>query len=169
MMLITRVAGCALALAFASPVALAQPAPVTDAPTYLAKAAAGDRFERESSQAILAHKPRADVATFAKQMVADHTQSTAKVKAAARADGLAVPPPQLEPMQADAIARIKAARGADAEKAYLDSQRMAHAEALALHRGYASGGDKPALRQAAGAIAPVVEHHAHMLEQMTGG
>lgn len=45
------------------------------------------------------------------------------------------------------------------EKVYVRQQVMAHQQALALHTAFAQGGDKPALKQAASGIVPVVQHH----------
>ncbi len=139
-----------------------------DAATYLAKAAAGDRFEIESSRLILAKSPSAKVASFARMMIADHTRSTARLTQAARQDGLAMPAPALDSTQAAALDGLRQAQGETAQNVYLAAQRDAHTAALALHRAYADKGDKPALRAAANAIAPVVARHADMLAQLGG-
>ncbi|MBB3357309.1 MULTISPECIES: DUF4142 domain-containing protein [unclassified Novosphingobium] len=139
-----------------------------DAPTYLAKAAAGDRFEIESSRLILAKSPSAKVASFARMMIADHTHSTARLTQAARQDGLAMPAPALDSTQAAALDGLRQAQGETAQNVYVAAQRDAHTAALALHRAYADKGDKPALRAAANAIAPVVARHADMLAQIGG-
>ncbi|MCW2388090.1 putative membrane protein [Sphingobium sp. B11D3B] len=140
----------------------------TDATGYLAKAGAGDLFEIESSRAILAKNPDKPVADFANMMVDAHGQSTAKLKAAAEKAGLTVTPPALDANQQAKLDAIKAAEGTAATTAYLTAQREAHAAALALHQGYAANGDTPALKAAAGEIAPVVQKHIDMLAKMPG-
>ncbi len=142
-------------------------APVTDSATYLAKAGAGDLFETESSKAILAKTTKADIKSFAQMMVDDHGKSTAKVKAAAQAAGLTVAPPTLDAAQQQALDGIKAASGEAADRAYLDAQRTAHADALALHSGYRENGDTPELKAAASQIAPVVQHHIDELSKLS--
>ena len=141
------------------------PAP-TDATTYLAKAGAGDKFEIESSRAILDKTQNADIKSFAQMMIDDHGTATAKLKSAAQAAKLTAPPPVLEPKQQQAVDSIKSADGAAADRAYLDAQKTAHQEALALHQGYAAGGDTAQLKTAAGEIAPVVQHHIEMLAKI---
>lgn len=143
--------------------------PVTDASTYLAKAGAGDMFEIESSKAIAAKTANADIKAFANMMIAQHGQSTAKLKAAAAAAKLSVATPALDAAQQAALDKIKSATGTGADQAYLDAQRTAHDDALALHKGYADKGDTPQLKAAAGEIAPVVEHHIAALAKLSAG
>ena len=140
----------------------------TDAASYLAKAGAGDLFEIESSRAILAKSPGKAVADFADMMVKAHSQSTAKLKAAAKSAGLTDAPPALDADQKTKLDSIKAADGSAAVTAYLAAQRDAHAAALALHQGYAASGDMPALKAAAQEIVPVVQHHIDMLGKLPG-
>lgn len=141
----------------------------TDAAGYLAMAGAGDLFEIESSRAILAKSPDKAVADFADMMIKQHTDSTAKLKAAAGRDGVTVPPPQMTADQQAKVDGIKAATGASATDLYLTAQREAHPQALALHRGYAAAGDKSALKATAGEIVPVVQEHIATLQKMPGG
>jgi putative membrane protein len=134
-----------------------------DAKTYLAKAGAGDLFEIESSKALLATSKDAKVRDFAKMMVKAHQESTAKVKAAAAEAKLTVAPPSLAPDQQAMLDEIKAAPADTIDGVYIKDQKTAHDAALALHQGYASAGDTPALKKAAGEIVPVVQEHiAHL-------
>lgn len=108
------------------------------------------------------------VKSFAREMIKDHTDSTAKVKAAARKSGIAVAPPKLDPAQAQMLSKLRAAHGTARGRLYVSQQKMAHQQALALHGGYAEHGDRPALKAVAGDIAPVVQHHIEMLAGMDG-
>lgn len=141
----------------------------TDAAGYLAKASASDLFEIESSRAIMDKTDNAEVKKFAQMMIDGHTQSTEKLKTAAQSAGMTVSPPMLEPAQQAQVDRIKSAEGDEAVEAYIAAQREAHDAALALHQGYAQNGDTPALKTAAGEIAPVVQGHIQMLEKLPGG
>jgi putative membrane protein len=135
----------------------------TDASGYLAKAGAGDMFEIESSKALLEKSKDAKLRDFAQSMVKAHQQSTAKVKAAAAEAKLTVAPPSLAPDQQMMLDEIKAASANTIDAVYIKDQKIAHDAALALHEGYASVGDTPALKTAAAQIAPVVkEHIAHL-------
>ena len=139
---------------------LAQAMPTAD---YLKAAGGGDLYEKKSSETVLASTKDAHVRMVARTMIADHAKSTAMVKAAAAKSGLHPAPPMLDAEQKKMVADLAAAKGADRDALYLQQQKAAHEKALALHEGYASGGDKPALREAAGKIAPVVKHHIAML------
>lgn len=151
----------ASALLFAGMVHAAPPTPV-----FVAKAGASDLYERQSSQIVLASTRDPGVRRFASEMIRDHTKSTQMVKTAALRSGLHPRPPMLEPRQRAMLADLRHARGRDRDRAYLDQQRQAHADALALMQDYASTGSAPALRRAAGNIAPVVQHHIDMLSHM---
>jgi len=106
------------------------------------------------------------VRKFANMMLMDHTKSTNMVKSAAMRSGLHPKPPMLEPKQRAMLADLRHARGRERDRAYVDQQKMAHQEALALHRDYAATGSVRALRGVAGNIVPVVEHHIMMLDRM---
>ena len=153
----------ATAFAIAAPLAAA---PTTMAPDFVKQAGAGDLYERTSSQLVLKTAKDVKVRDFANMMIKDHTKSTADVKAAAMSDGLKPMPPKLTPEQSKMIADLKAAKPADQEKVYVKQQVMAHQQALDLMQTYAKGGDKPALKAAAGKIAPVVETHLTAVKSM---
>ena len=93
-------------------------------------------------------------------MVAAHTESTAKIKAAAKAASPAITPDAtLTKDQAEDLAELKTLKGAAFDKEYIDGQVDAHEDALDLMRKYAADGNVVSLKQAAGEIAPVVEKH----------
>ena len=147
--------------------------PLTDAPTtpvdaagYIAKAGAGDMWEIESSKALLAKSANADVKAFAQMMIDHHGKSTAKVTAAADEAKITVTPPKLGSAQQTTLNEIEAADAADIDAVYLGHQKSAHDAALALHQGYASGGDTASLKKAAREIIPVVEAHRTELSKI---
>jgi putative membrane protein len=132
---------------------------LTPTPTYIAKAAAGDLYETQSSKIVLQTTKNAKVKSFATQMIADHAKSTGLVKAAATKSGIVPIPPTLDPSQKEMIASLTAAKGAARDTLYLQQQHMAHEQALALHQDYAATGDKPHLKAVAGQIVVVVKKH----------
>lgn len=166
-------ASSALAADTESPDAASTETPVAavpnDAPTYLAKAGAGDLFEIDSSKAVLTRTKNKDVREFAAMMVAAHTASTLKLKAAAAKDDVKVGDPVLDADQQSALDAIKAATADTVDALYLAAQRKGHAAALALHQNYADNGDKPALKKAAGEIVPVVQKHIDELSKLPAG
>lgn len=130
---------------------------------YVKKAAAGDLYEKESSQLVLRTTANPAVRMFAQEMIRDHAKSSADIKAAAARSGLIAKPPALGTAQADMIRQLEAATGAARDRLYLQQQAGAHRDALALHKGYAEGGDNAALRAVAAKVVPIVEHHIHKL------
>ena len=155
----------AASLVVAAPLAAA---PTTHAPDYVKQAGAGDLFEKTSSQMVLKTAKDAKVRSFAQMMIDDHTKSTAQVVAAAKSDKVPAGAPKLMPPQVKMISQLKAAKGASMEKLYVTQQVTAHEQALALHTAFAQGGDKPALKQAATGIVPVVKSHLDELHGMQG-
>lgn len=138
----------------------------TDAMGYVAKAGASDLFEIESSKAALAMSTNAGTKKFAQMMVDHHTQSTAKVMAAAKAANKTVAPAKLEPMQQQMLNEIKSADAAGVDRIYIKHQATAHQAALALHQAYAQNGDTDAFKKAAAEIAPVVQKHIAELDKL---
>lgn len=134
-------------------------APKTTAAAFVSAAGASDLYEKTSSQLVLQSTKNAKVKSFAQMMVSDHSKTTADVTAAAKASGLKPMPPKLMPKQAAMIAELKKAPVATRDKVYVDQQVKAHEEALALHQGYASAGDKPALKKVAASAVPIVQTH----------
>ncbi|MBA4090970.1 MAG: hypothetical protein C0494_10290 [Sphingobium sp.] len=133
---------------------------------YVATAGAGDLYERTSSQIVLETTDNPKVRDFATMMMTAHAQSTAEVKAAALKSKIKVTPPMLMPAQAELIAQLRAETGPARDAAYVAQQRAAHGQALAVQKAYAMDGAAPALKQAAGKIVPIVEHHIMMLMTM---
>lgn len=139
----------------------------TDAATYVVKAGSGDLWEIESSKALLAKSKSAQVRRFAEMMIKHHGQSTEKIKAAAAAARVAVPPPSLDAAQQKMLAEIQAANAEGIDMVYLAHQKEAHDAALALHSNFADNGDAESLKTAAREITPVVEAHRAELARMT--
>jgi putative membrane protein len=158
---IDRVFAAGIAIAFVAAPALAQ-----SAADYVAQAGASDMYELQSSKLVLASTKNAGLRKFANQMITDHTKSTNDVKAAARQSGLTPKPPMLTSQQQTMIQQLRDAKGAARDSAYVNQQKTAHSQALALHQSYAASGDKPALKAVAAKVVPVVQHHIDMLNGM---
>lgn len=145
--------------------AAAQPADNTH--VYVAEAAISDLYEIQSSRLALEKANAAGVKDFAKQMIADHTATTAKLKplAALQEVGRALPT-ELDPRHQAMIDTLKGASGEAFDKAYLDQQAVAHQEALRLHGNYAANGDKAPVKAFAAEVTPKIQHHADMIKQL---
>jgi putative membrane protein len=149
--------GAASDAAPASSAAAAVPA----APDFVAMAAGADMYEIQAAKIALKRSKSADIQAFAKMMIADHTKSTAMVKKAVKDSGRTdiMPPTTLPADKQAMIDALNSASDADFDKTYVDQQVLVHKDALALMTGYAMSGDTPALKDAAGKIAPVVQMH----------
>lgn len=132
---------------------------------YVMKAGAGDLYEITSSK-LVTGSSNPKLKSFATMMVADHTKSTAMVKAAALKSGLKPKPPVLNPKQAADVAALKGVTGAARDSLYISQQKLAHQEALALQSDYSATGTAAPLKAAAAKIVPVVKHHIMELDSM---
>jgi putative membrane protein len=143
--------------------------PTPSGQEFADKAAKSDAFEIAAAKLALDHAASSKVKAFADDMIAAHTESTAKIKAAARRATAAITPdPTLTSGQNDKLADLGKLDGADFDRAYLAGQVDAHKAALSLMRDYAKRGDVAPLKAAAGDIVPVVQKHLDRAELLKG-
>ena len=153
------------ALAIALPTfGFAQPA-APPADQYVTMAGQSDEFEIQSAK-LAVEKGSPAVRNFGRQMITDHTKSTAMVMAAAKASGLPASPPPLTADQQAMLTELQGESGDAFDKTYVSQQLTAHQQALALQDAYAKGGDDPKLKAAAAHIVPVVQRHLSLLQAM---
>ena len=160
--MIRLTATLALMAATAAP-ALAQnrdmPAPQRlSAVTYARMAGAGDTYEKESSQLVLASATDPEVRRFAAMMMADHAQTTAALLRGVKDASISAAPRVLD-KQVRMLRSLRRASESKRERVYMDQQVKAHEDALALHQAYATYGDQPTLRAAAQSAVPIVQAH----------
>lgn len=126
-------------------------------------AAASDMFEIESSKLAAEKAGSAKVKAFAEQMVKAHTDSTAKLTAAAaKATPPITPAPTLTAAQQTQLDDLKSKSGTAFDEAYAKAQVAAHQATLDVLKGYSAGGDEPALKTFAGDLIPAVIAHLNM-------
>ena len=170
MMKLGLMLGGALALAACSktpPPVPADPNNPLMAPGYLAQAGSSDQFEIQSGQLALQASQNPGVRQFANMIITDHQRSTQMLMAAASSAGITPPPPTILPPQQAMLDQLRSAgTGYSFDQAFQQVQIQAHQSALALHQNYASGGDVPALRTAAGQIVPVVQMHLQTVQSL---
>lgn len=140
---------------------------VTAAPDFVAKAAAGDRFEVDAAKLALSRSTNKDVTEFASQMVAAHAQTTADIKRAIREAGIDIAPPASLPAdlqrKLDDLAKVNAA---DFDKMFMGSQVDAHQDALNLMQRYAQDGDVAQIKRFAADTAPMVQRHLSLAKDI---
>lgn len=145
---------------------------VTPTPTaqeFVDRAAKSDAFEIAAAKIAQTNAASQAVKDFAAEMIKAHTDSTAKVMAAAAAATPALTPDAtLTADQNEDLAELRAKKGAEFDEEYIDGQVDAHQTALAMMRDYAEHGEAASLKATAGAMAPVIQKHldhAKMLDK----
>lgn len=123
-------------------------------------AAATDMFEIQSGRLAETMATSASLKTMAKMLVADHTKSSDMLKAAAKKSSPMVALPMTLPADLKAkLDALKAAKGADFDKLYMEQQMDGHKAALETLKSYSAGGDQASLKEFATKSVPVVQGH----------
>ena len=135
----------------------AGPAPATD--TFLKQAAVGNQFEIDSSKLALSKGKSTDVKAFATEMVEDHGDAATKFKKAVSDATLKEPSTSPDDKHEAILKDLRTKSGADFDKAYIDAQKQAHVETVALFESYAKGGDNPRIKLFAQELLPKLQQH----------
>lgn len=136
---------------------------ITAGQQFANTAAASDAFEIESSKLAAINAASAATKSFAQAMVKGHTDSTAKLKAAASAASPAiVPDPTFSSEQLQTLEELKGKKGAAFDTAYGEAQSNAHEMTLEALRAYSATGDVQSLKAFATTMVPIVTAHLNM-------
>ena len=140
----------------------AAPAPAA----FVTAVAQSDMFEIQSSQ-LATKQGTAAVKPFATQMIADHEQSTAKIKSLIQ-DGAvqASLPPKMSATEQSLLDRLKTLHGGAFDKQYGDDQFNAHNTAVDLFQRYTADGKNKDLQTFAAQMLPVLQHHLEMAKTL---
>lgn len=129
--------------------------------------AASDAYEIAAGKLAQAKATSAGLKAFGAEMVAAHTQSTDKLKAAAgKASPAIMPAPALTAEQQAHLQALQAATGTAFDTEYKAQQVAAHAQALAAVRGYATNGDVESLRGFAREAEGMIAKHYDAIRGM---
>lgn len=141
----------------------------TSATDYVKLAADSDMYEIQSSKVALSKSKTPAVRSFAQQMITDHMQTTKSLMAALKNGDrtIAKPSTKLSAANASKIALLKKAPKASFDALYMQQQTQAHQMAWSLHKGYATDGTDPALKQVASTAVPIIEQHLQHVKGMT--
>ena len=135
-------------------------APMMTGQQFANTAASSDAYEVAAGKLAKDKASSQALKDFGAMMVTAHTESTAKLKAAAgKATPAITPDPTLTAEQQSNLDTLKGLSGAEFDSAYKSQQVDAHQKALAAIQSYAAGGDVAALREWASTTAPVVQTH----------
>ena len=130
-------------------------------------AASTDAFEIAEAKLAEAKGSSSDVKGFAAKMIKAHTESTAKIKAAAHSAIPAITPdPMLTSDQQTKLDALGKLTGDAFDKQYAADQVAAHEKALEVMQGYAANGNVSSLKSAAAEIAPAVQSHLDMAKKL---
>jgi putative membrane protein len=146
------------------------PSDETKADVFAAKAADSDMFEIAAAKLAATRSTNPAVKKFAAAMEKAHTATSAELKSAIAASGVAITLPTM--LSEDAQGKIDDLTKADAkdfDKKYADGQVDAHQAALNLLQRYAQDGDTAAIKAFAAATAPKVQEHLNMAEGLKKG
>lgn len=142
---------------------------VTTDAAFVKLATSSNILEIRSSELARDRAGSDAVKEFATRMIADHTAASAKLAEAAgqpAPDMSADLSGQMEPRHAEQLATLEAATGEGFDQAYIDLQRQAHEEAVALFQSYATNGQEGAVKDFAEATVPTLQDHLTMVQDM---
>jgi putative membrane protein len=126
-----------------------------------------DMFEIQSGKLAETMGSTPAIKDFGKMLVADHSKSSDALKAAAKKTSPVVALPMVLPTDLEAkLDALKAAKGADFDKLFVEQQTDGHKAALDALKTYAAGGDQTSLKEWATSVIPTVEGHLTKLEAM---
>jgi len=133
---------------------------------FVASAAQSDMLEIETSKLALA-KGDASIKAFATQMLADHTKTSAELKAAVADNKITVNLPiALDKAHQAKVDKLKKLDGADFVKEYKVMQVTAHKDAVSMFERYSKGGESAVLKGWAGKTLPDLQHHLMMAQEL---
>jgi putative membrane protein len=135
---------------------------------FVTKAALATNFEIESSKLALDRSSNAEVKSFAKQMIDDHTAAAAKMKDAAAKDNIdtAKLPASLDDKDAKTLAKLKDAKPEKFDEAYMEAQESAHKKAIDLFEDFAGKGDTQNLKIFAAETLPKLKEHGKHADEL---
>ncbi len=131
---------------------------------FVTKAAIANMFEIKTSEQAVKTSKNADVLAFAKMMIKDHTAAGKKFETAAAATSGLTPPVALDDDHQKTLDDLAAKTGADFDKAYIDIQQSAHADAVSLFDDYSKNGKDTALQTFATDTLPTLQAHKDKID-----
>jgi len=136
----------------------------TDLASYANEAAARDLLEVKASQLALQRSQDPAIRQFAQHMVAEHTDSTNKLKLELEKAKIDIDAPNdLDPARQVQLDTLMNTATEDFNKSYITMQIATHEEALKLHGDFAKAGSD-VFRKFAGVLATQAKQH---LDQAT--
>lgn len=139
---------------------------------FVANASCGDVYEIEAGRIAQQRARSPELRQLAERMIRDHTESSTRLMAALRQHGdtrlLEEVRGDLDAHRQTMIDHLREARDDEFDGIYLNQQKLAHRETLALFEGFDSSDEHPELVQYARTMLPVLHEHKAMVERIEG-
>ncbi len=133
---------------------------------FVTEAATSDMLEIQAGK-IAEQRGNAEEKKFAGQMIADHTKTSADIKAMVASGKLKAELPKELPSSAQSkLDDLKNAKPADFSGVYDPMQVSAHEDAVSLFERYGKGGENAELKAWANKTLPTLKHHLDMANQL---
>ncbi|MDV6332536.1 DUF4142 domain-containing protein [Asticcacaulis sp. 201] len=132
---------------------------------FVKKAAVANLFEVKTSELAVKTSKNAEVLSFAKMMVKDHTAAGKKFETAVVGSGVTAPAALDDDHQKkyDDLAKLT---GSDFDKKYADLQKSAHDDAISLFEDYSKNGKDTALQTFATDTLPTLKAHQEKVKTL---
>lgn len=163
-------AGCSRDSEPAQMLASLAPTSQIDPANYVQTAGQSGLFEVEASKVAERRARSAEVRSFARMMVRDHTDANGKIRATATASSPPIQfPAALDPQHQETLAALRSAPRAEFDRQYMEGQVEGHQEALELQQSYGESGGDPNLKAVASELTPIVRHHLDEAQTILSG
>lgn len=136
--------------------------------TFVLDAASGGMMEVELGKMAATNASSAKVKEFGKMMVTDHTKANTELKAVAGKKNITVPAAPAEKQQMH-IDDLKAKKGADFDKAYVDMMVDDHKEDISKFEDESKNGKDPDVKAFASKTLPVLNKHLEHIKMVQDG
>ncbi|MBX9826094.1 MAG: DUF4142 domain-containing protein [Xanthobacteraceae bacterium] len=134
---------------------------------FVHQMALGEMFETELAR-LANERGGAKTKAFAEQLLKDHRETTAHIKALVQGGRVKVSlPTALGAAQLDALARLRALSSSEFDKEFEALQLSLHKQAISLFERYGAGGDHPDLKQFAYRHLPHLQEHWRLAQGLT--
>jgi putative membrane protein len=132
---------------------------------FVSQATLAGKTEVLAAHVAIKNSQSADVHTFAKRMIKDHTKANVKLASIASGKGLAVPA-HVDAKHRAVVDSLRSQTGAAFDAAYAKQMVSDHEEAVALFNTEAASTTDPDLSAFAQKTLPTLEHHKKMADKL---
>jgi putative membrane protein len=133
--------------------------------SFATKAAQAGTAEIADAKLAVQNSSRQDVKDFAQKMVDDHTSAANQLRLIAGGKNIALPSNESAADQKDTDA-LQKLKGPAFDKKYIEGQRKAHKQAVALFSGEGQKGKDDQLKTFASQTLPTLQGHLQMITRM---